>query len=86
MGLRVLAGIKVNESEDRTGAVLYCSTGNRALPFIFDSEAEAEEFLARYGDIRRLEYKDQEILYGDFMKYGDFRTAEEVAVISHILG
>jgi hypothetical protein len=52
MGLRIIAGD--GEGDSGTYAVLYCSTSMEALPWIFDDRDEAEAFVEKHGDVRRL--------------------------------
>ena len=64
MGLRILEGVDGGDSEGR--AVLYCSTSGRALPWLFDSAADAEEFVKLHGDVRRLSDAEAERLHRGF--------------------
>lgn len=68
MGVRVLVGVEDDDSGGR--AVLYCSTSMRALPFLFQDQDDAEEFLAwvhggdgEKQDLRRYDAADQEKLF-----------------------
>jgi len=60
MGVRILEGVCINESIDKTGAVFYCGTTMRPFGPMFDSGDEAQNFLdycedgCKFGDIRRL--------------------------------
>ena len=65
MGLRILTVLET-EREETSGAILYCSTSRRALPWIFEHEHDAIAFVERHGDIRRLDHKDQEKLVSAF--------------------
>lgn len=72
MGLRILEGVCDGDSNGR--AVLYCSTTMRALPWLFESEEDAEKFLERHEDVRRLDHAEQERLFDAF--YEEKRRAE----------
>lgn len=61
MGLRIIAGD--GEGDSGTYAVLYCSTVMEALPWIFDDRDEAEAFVEKHGDVRRLSPAEQREAY-----------------------
>lgn len=51
MGLRILAGLKVNDGPNAgTAAVLYESASNVPYPYMFEGQADAESFLRYYGE------------------------------------
>lgn len=47
-------------------AVLYCSTTMRALPYMFRSEQDADDFVAIHGDVRRLTNAEREALFDEW--------------------
>lgn len=49
-----------------TGAVLYCSTTMRALPYMFRSVQDADDFVAIHGDVRRLTDAQREALFDEW--------------------
>jgi len=53
MAIRILEGKKINEC-DAPAAVLYDSCTGLALPVMFTSAEEADDFIAVVGDPRRL--------------------------------
>jgi hypothetical protein len=70
MGVRIIEGVKINE-EDRPAAVLYDSTDNRALPFVFDSAEEAQSFLDWLGgDPRRSTRFELDRLFNNWVVAG----------------
>lgn len=68
MGLRILAGTRINDG-NYPAAVLYCSTSMTALPFLFHSKEDAENFLRIYGDIRNLSAGQQHARFEEFRNY-----------------
>lgn len=64
MGLHTLAGFITGTSAE--AAVLYCSTTMRALPFMFRSAEDADDFVAVHaalGDFRSLPFVEQQRLF-----------------------
>lgn len=47
-------------------AILYCSTTMRALPFMFRSAEDADDFVAIHGDVRRLSDAEREALFDEW--------------------
>ena len=65
MGLRILTVLE-SEREETSGAILYCSTSKRVLPWIFEHEHDAIAFVEEHGDIRRLNEAEQGKLFDTF--------------------
>jgi len=66
MGLRIIAGD--GEGDSGTYAILYCSTVMEALPWIFEDREEAEAFVEKHGDVRRLSLEKQRALFEEWKK------------------
>lgn len=71
MGLRIIEGTKINEGPDcPVAAVLYCSTSGTALPMIFNDSIEAEAFIQKYPDVRKLGGAEQMDLFDRWVQNG----------------
>ncbi len=77
MSLRILVGESEGDSANR--AVLYCSTTEAALPWMFEGAEDAEAFLEAHGDIRRRTDEEQAKLYGEWVRARSARRELEAA-------
>lgn len=68
MGIRILAGTKINEGPGYRGAVLYCSVSCTALPMMFESGDEAQRFIDKHGDVRGLSDTELSELHTEWLK------------------
>lgn len=81
MALKILVSNECidGHEDDEKGSVrpcvLYCSDSMRALPWIFEDVSDAELFVERHGDIRRIGSDKQQQLFDGF--YQDKRKAQK---------